>query len=1168
MTLLFQQTLDTSSSDLGEFGTGRIQTMMSIDAERLVGFCTSIHELWSLPLQILIGLWLLYTQVKFTFLAGIFIVILLIPINRILASAIQRSTSKMMDAKDMRISAVSEFLKGFRTVKSCGWEGACETRINRERKRELSALAVRKYLDALCVFFWATTTVIFSTLTFSLFAVSGKQLTAKTVFTSLAIFNVLLGPINAFPWVINGIVEALVSLKRVEAFLNNSREKHGSKPQWRIVDSQTRQTEYHNPIEKIPSEGKNIGGNGEYRTETSQISNPSHTLVCVTGKIGTGKSTFLSSALEDASWLCRILELIQYSNEKPGMVLSYAPQEPWIMTGTIRQNIVLSAPFILERYTEAIRAAALLKDIQCMPFKDMSFVGENGSKLSGGQRARIALARALYRKADVYLLDDILSAVDSKVARSIFENGIRGKLTSGKVVIMTSCDTMCLEAAKMIINVRQGGKVETVIQSDVVDRNLIPEEEKMIDSEGESSPKYKQSQCASLWDISKPFLTSPSRISEVPDTCHDKDNNSEAGTSRADTSGMFEEERAIGHIKWAVCKKYFAWQGAWMPLVFLSLVAMQLTRNASDLWLSYWTSSNHNNHSAIAFFDIVSLDDIDPDQNRTVGAKRSWDGNTDFYLKIFFWLAGVNAICTLFRAFSFAQGGLVAATCAHRQLLEKVMKLSPSFFLENLSGRVLNRFSSDVAAVDDILPFIFNIFLAQLFGLLGVLAVLLLTQPLLLPFLIPMGIFYALLQKFYRKSSRELRRIQAIYTSPIYSNFCSALDGGRIIQVFEAKDFFLSQAKIAINDRQRANLALLGASNWLGLRLQMMAAVISALVAGFSILNKEKGLEHVHSASLVGLSLAYLMPITGLLNGLVTSGAETEQEFVAVERIKEYIELNAQPNTLLPILDDEGMQSWPRKGDIEFRNVTVCYVQGNHKFLALKNFSLNIPSGSRFGLVGRTGAGKSTAMACLIRFVEFLSGNVFIDGIDIRSVPMHHLRKSIGYLPQEAFIFSASVRENIDPLRSYESSDIVEVLKRVGVYQLLCSSGEIDHSASCCGRENTDNGCTSIDESILSLNLGEKGIDLSQGQKQLISLARVLLRRTKIVCLDEAGSALDEEAYAISQTILQEDFRDATILEITHRTSNWERFDMIAVLENGELVECGRPGEISIRQDN
>ena len=1176
MVMIFRKTLLLNSADLECFGTGRVHTMMSVDAERLIGFCTSLHELWSLPLQIIFALWLLYTQVEYAFIAGLLVVLLLIPINKFLARSIQKATGKMMEAKDSRLLVISEFLKGLRTIKSCAWESVCEKRINSHREGELNALAIRKYLDALCVFFWATTTVIFSTLTFTLYAASGKELTPRIVFTSLALFNVLIAPINAFPWVVNGIVEAFVSLRRVEAFLKQSTSREGGVHPigWYSASDGTISVNNH-------TEGN--GASDQQRTEealsnlpvhqpsVSCTRSPSTLVVCVEGNVGTGKSTLLKSLLGEVPTCETMIQFLRrcQKHKEVDLVFSYVPQNVWVTPGSIRNNVILGAPFYPRRYEEVLRASALMDDIALMPDKDLTLVGERGSMLSGGQRARVAIARALYRDADVYLFDDILSAVDTQVAEWILKNAIYGTLTRGKIVIVTTSH-----------HTRLNADVKVSVGSDGFVR--IAHE---IDPEVWTQNKSQESQAPSI----NPAFASADKVEDegadhIEPGCLSGEERALVSSDLSSVSilhesetpplaEMEEEHRAIGHIDWSICRKYMAFQGLWVPMTFVSLLAMQLTRNASDVWLSFWTASSSNEDRS-GFLELdgqwkfrmeAGMMSRLYEYYRTIEVTRNKP--ISFFMTVFVVLAGINAIFTLLRAFSFAQGGLVAARRMHERLLCAVLRLSPSFFISNLSGRILNRFSSDTAAVDDALPFIANIFLAQLFGLLGVIAVLGLAQPYLLPFLLPIGFAYNLLQRYYRNSSRELRRLQAVAASPVYSIFSSALDGGPTIRAFEAEELMMRHAKSAIDNHQRASLALLGASNWLGFRLQSLAAMVASVVttfAAFDLALPGGEWARSHNPGIVGLSLAYLIPITGLLNGLVTSGAETEQELVAVERIQEYIELPAQPATSMPEAPASMLCDWPHSGEVQFRNVGVYYGSEDSRFAALQDFTLHVEGGSRVGIVGRTGAGKSTALACLLRFVEISSGEILIDGVDIRSVPLHRLRRSIGYLPQETFLFSASVRENVDPLGLFSSEDIVWTLRKVGLYNVLCRCAAAEFATVGQHSREKDSQHShhritivqsrNFDEGILALKLGENGFDLSQGQQQLMSLARILLRRTRLVCLDEAGAGLDANTLELTQSVLNEHFSEATIIEITHRLNKWSKYDMIAIVDGGKVV--------------
>ena len=1288
-SLCFRQTLSLSASTLASSpaigGAGRVQTLMAVDTDKVLGIFQGAHELWSLPLQILVALYLLYIQVKSAFVAGLALVLLLIPFNRLLARGIQVASVAMMDAKDRRIAVIGEMLRGIRVVKAAGWEPAFVQKIDAVRRTELRALAVRKYLDAVCVYLWAATSLLFSLGTFGLYVWWGEALTAQIVFTALALFSVLLGPINSFPWVINGIVEAGVSLRRLSSFLhpdNTAPIVYPPPPPPPLPPSTV-------PVISTPLALSICGSfswGGENTPSTPVLrdiglSIPRGRIVVVEGGVAAGKTSLLLALLGELK-PCHTEDYVH--RDESVKRIAYVGQDPWLMQGTIAQNILLnptaavgagegaagtaappppSSIIDIERYEQVLYACALHEDLEKMPRGDGTQVGGggdgSGSTLSGGQRTRVALARALYADPDVYILDDILASVDARVGAWIVRHVLKGPFVQGKTVVLTTHDPSVHAFADVIVTLNKGRITWQRFQ--VQERHgdgLVPPSSAVqrVWRRGWDVASNSTSYYYSKLYAAYSRTAAKGGPEEDHENGDDDDNGGEGDDDKAtsfqnnngnnnnkeeEDENDGEEARAIGHVQWAVYRLYCTFQGVWAPLTLLSLTLMQATRNGSDVWLSYWVS----NQAPPSPSPSPPASPFSPLPTPTpTHVFTPLDPDVAFYLKVLFSLAALNSVFTLLRAFSFAQGGLVAARRLHTRLLASVLSLPPTFFDSTPSGRILNRFSSDISIADDSLPFIANIFLAQAFGLAGVGVVLCFTQPYLLIALAPIIVAYRFLQRYYRCTSREVRRLESIAKSPIYSTFSSVLSGGVCIRAFDAQPVILATLHDAIASQQRASLASLAVSTWLGLRLQVIAAVLASLISGLAVAQHARlipGAAQSVSAGFVGLSLAYALPITGLLNGLLTAGAETEQEMVAVERIAEYIDAEPQQEVLPPVhslqsivvsstpkqqqqhqaerhqtepspelpqtprptglaallengeagggslLTDAHWRTptvpggapspppslhlvWPSQGSISYRNVWLKYTPTSE--YVLQSLSFDIPPGSRAGIVGRTGAGKSSTIACLLRLAEICGGEILIDGVDVRRVPLRRLRTALGYVPQTPFVFSGSVAENLDPRSvhgiasssrslSYTKREMIDALKKVKrLWDALYESGGGGEEG-----EDTEEG---REEEVLEIKIGggeEGSVNLSQGLMQMLCLARVVLQNPKIVLLDEALASVDPVTAEEMQHVVGACFssQGCTVVEIAHRLRCVAACDVVFVMEGGRVAERGGPEELA-----
>ncbi|RZC35044.1 multidrug resistance-associated protein 7 [Asbolus verrucosus] len=717
VTTIYRKTLTVSETVLNSaFSVGEIVNFMSTDTDRIVNSCPSFHALWSIPFQLVVTLYLLYSQVGLAFLSGIAFSIILIPVNKVIANKIGKLSTKLMQEKDARVKMLTEVLRGIKAIKLYVWEQHFLRLITKLRDKELKYLKGRKYLDALCVYFWATTPVLISILTFGTYVLMGNKLTAATVFTGIALLNMLISPLNAFPWVLNGLTEAWVSIKRIqrlldledldldlyynESLLESSQNadiiiKHGIFHWGKELTSEEKSRLHAAQMRRL-SKGKGKGKKTIVHLEHN-VGEDHHLFVLsdinftvkkgefvgVIGSVGCGKSSLLSAILAELS----IPEgEIAVSQVESGF--GFATQQPWLQRGTVRDNILFGKTFEDNRYKAVLFACGLAEDIYLLPAGDLTGVGEGGMTLSGGQKARVALARAVYQDKAVYLLDDILSAVDVKVAKHIFQHCIMGLLKNKTKILCTHHVNYLVHADKIVLMeggvIKQQGKPADVLTN--ID-DILPIELEL----GEST----QSSLSSLLDSVKLDST----MEEESDSVLLQEV-SETGTVELSVYGTYW--KAIGH--------------ALSFIIFLAITVMQTSRNMTDWWLSRWVTNADPSGNTSQFYD----DELNE------GHFYAGDPEilpTSYYMKIYIELVCLNTVFTLLRAFLFAYGGIVAASKIHKLLLKSVLKLTfkgkSTFFDISPIGRILNRFSTDTYTIDDSLPFILNILLAQFFGLLG-----------------------------------------------------------------------------------------------------------------------------------------------------------------------------------------------------------------------------------------------------------------------------------------------------------------------------------------------------------------------------------------------------------------------------------------------------------------
>nr|CAD7396002.1 unnamed protein product [Timema poppensis] len=1047
--------------------------------------------------KIAVTLYLLYNQVGLAFLTGVGFTLILIPINKLVATKIGELSTKMMSSKDERVKLVAEVLQGIRAIKFHVWEEHFIHKINLIRDKELKYLRGRKYLDAICVYFWATTPVLISILTFTTYVLMGNKLTAATVFTSMALLNMLIAPLNAFPWVLNGLMESWVSLKRIQRLMKVPYKFGMDMPDLDLKSYYTTLPKDESELVALIKNGTFIWGsqhsnNEEITSANCAISNVSlrvkkGELVGVMGRVGSGKSSLfaaLSAELE------KISGVVALANLEEGMGL--VAQQAWLQRGTVRDNILFGKNFDDVKYRAVLEACCLQEDIDSLPKGDLTGVGEGGTTLSGGQKARVSLARAVYQDKKLYLLDDILSAVDVQVARHIFQKCVKGMLKDKTCILCTHHPQYLLSADHVIIMedgsiTKQGWSFLLLSKPSFI---LSDYDEFLSSSEYDMGDSKKEKKHGDTIGIAS-----------LGDT-----------TSLGGDSLLEEEGREVGTVRFGVYLTYWKAVGHLLGVALIvAMILMQSSRNLTDLWLSYWVTHANSTLS-----------------NVTYGAV---EDDTKYYLTVYGILAGLNSVFTLLRAFLFAYAGLHAATSIHKLLLNSIMRARILFFDLSPLGRILNRFSSDTYTVDDSLPFIMNILLAQFFSVIGeiisTIFIIIYGLPWLVLILAPLVPIYHWLQNHYRLTSRELKRLSSTTLSPMYSHFGETLAGIATVRSFRATSRFKRENEYHLELNQKCQYASQAAGQWLGLRLQFIGV---AMITGVGVIAVLQHQFDVANPGLIGLAISYALSITGSLNGLVNSFTETEKEMIAVERVSQYV-TEVEPERSRELCSPP--YGWPSQGVIVFKNVFLKYRE--HLIPSLDGVTFETRPAEKIGVVGRTGAGKSSLLVALFRMCEIDSGEIFIDTVNIAHIGLTALRSKLAIIPQDPFLFSGTVRENLDPLEEHRDPQLWDALQRCHLVAAVRKLGGLE------------------------AHVGPGGSHLSVGQRQLVCLVRAVLHNAKILCIDEATANVDQETDGYIQQTLRSSFRQSTVITISHRVRTIMDSDRVMVMANGRVIEFDTP---------
>ncbi|KAK9467404.1 P-loop containing nucleoside triphosphate hydrolase protein [Lipomyces arxii] len=1089
--------------------TGDIVNLMSVDAQRLQDIVQNGQVLWSGPFQIFLCLYSLYGLLGNSMWAGVFVMIIMIPANGFIARK-QRSLQKaQMKTKDLRTRLTTEILTNIKSVKLYGWEKPYMDKLSHVRNDlELQNLKIMGIFSAVSSFLWACAPFLVSCSTFGIFVyTSSIPLSTDIVFPALALFNLLTFPLAMFPTAVTMLVESSVAANRLCEFFLASELQDDA-----VVrkDAVTEMGEASVIIKDGTFLWDNSGTHPPALKDVNFTASKGD-LACIVGRVGSGKSGFMQAILGDLY------------KEKGSVVvhgrIAYAAQSPWIMNATVKENITFGSRFQADFYEKTIKACALVEDFAQLPDGDETIVGEKGISLSGGQKARLSLARAVYARADIYILDDPLSAVDQHVGRHLIDNvlGPSGLLASKTRILATNAITV-LSHASNITMLRDGEIIEQGLFEDVMNAkseifNLIKEfgKKATVTEEVESETSSATAVESGSEDEDETALKRPSRRASVS-TLRRASTASIKRPQIVDDesqkrSRQVKEHSEQGQVKWTVYKEYAKAANLFGVVAFMVLlVTSQGVSVLGNVWLEHWSEVNTD---------------------------AGTNPNTGMYLGVYLFFgifASSLTVCYTLVLFIFCS--IEAARKLHNRMAECVVRSPMSFFDTTPIGRVINRFTTDIYRVDEVLTRVFSMFFNNTIRVCFTLIVISFTTPAFVFLILPLTGLYLYYQRFYLRTSRELKRLDSVSRSPIYAHFQESLSGLSTIRAFKQIERFNNVNEFHVDYNLRAYFPSISANRWLSVRLEFIGSVIIFAAAGFAIVSVSSGGVR---AGLVGLAMSYALQITQSLSWIVRMTVEVEVNTVSVERILEYSKLPNEAPAVIP--GHRPPAAWPTSGELVFDHYSTRYRDGLD--LVLKDINIHIKPREKVGIVGRTGAGKSSLTLALFRMIEAAEGNIEIDSIDTSSIGLSDLRHRLAIIPQDSQAFEGTIKDNLDPSHAHDDTELWEVL-------------ELSHLKDHVAR--MDGG--------LYARVAEGGSNLSVGQRQLMSLARALLTPSKILVLDEATAAVDVETDQILQETIRKEFKDRTILTIAHRLNTIIDSDKIVVLSAGRVAEFDSPANL------
>mmetsp|Transcript_20744 Transcript_20744/g.29812 ORF Transcript_20744/g.29812 Transcript_20744/m.29812 type:complete len:1497 (+) Transcript_20744:45-4535(+) len=1294
VTSVFEKSLVVSAGVLSRRTIGEISNLMSVDSTRLQTLTNYLHAIWYSFVQIALALFFLWGQVGPACLGGITIIIIAIPVTQQISARLKKIQKELSEVRDARVKLNNEVLSGMKVIKFQAWEQEFQSRIDEARSRELEVYRRAIYLQTLSGAVYTALPLSVGICTFTVYVSMGNELDVATALTSLALFEILRFPLFILPMVINNIVEARVSIDRVQSFLLEPEKrpvpseplrdtgilfsnatlvyesikqrlsppvselsqsaaflcdarssptppsvprvlagalyvvrgvwyciratysgavtlcmkcflgKSLATPAKSITTSVMSDVEFELLVRRAQVEAAEMrlltleeqqktGNFSKVNSRVSRMSgrssraqgqkgvrgadSPLHTLgnegqtekdgntaegdveltvvsddkteevdegkdrgerlltlfrvsmqasrgalLCIVGKVGSGKSSILMSLLGDM--LCVLGEVAIRGR------VAYVGQRPFIQNCTLKENILFGCAYDQEKYDRTLKMCALLPDLEVLPAGDQTEIGERGINLSGGQKARVALARAVYADTDVVLLDDPLAAVDAHVGQHLFDECVMSLVAANKCVVLVTNALQFIREATGIVVLDGGCVVESGSYDELMARQgpfwdmMATHAEGMCAADDAraiqtSSDPVHDSSLTGLdgekgssadGDVGTPARTRGLSTSSASSSSSKHQVKAEKQKTNADSGKLMStEDREVGSVSLKVYGKWaIAAGGLYAGVIMIAIFAFgEFTSVMASYWLSYWSAHRDDNSA--------------------------W-----YYLKIYIGInCGVLVVMTC-RDLYTALVGWRAGRHLFGGMMVSVLHAPMAFFDTTPMGRILNRFTKDVLTVDVDIPRTVKMYLGTMAKVVSTVLYISIITPLFLLGLGPIAFFYYKAQQYFIKTSRELTRLDSVSRSPIYALFSETLDGLSTIRAFGEERRLTNKSNGLLDANQRAYFLNFSANCWLGVRLELAGTLIITFAALSAVISRQfyvhDTVENRHEfAGMAGLAISLALGVTQSLNWSVRMASDLESQMVAVERVESFATMEQEAAHLKPLTDPSDESHWPTEGELKLTNVSMRYRPDLP--LVLAGVTVHIKPREKVGIVGRTGAGKSSLVTAILRLVEISGGKIEIDGVDVSTLGLRTLRSAVAIIPQDPVLFSGTVRSNLDPFNLYTDGQCWESIRR-----------------------------TQLAESIRTLQdrVEDNGANFSVGQRQLLCIARALLSKAKVIIMDEATAAVDVETDAAIQQTIREEFAYATCLTVAHRLNTILDSDKVMVMDKGKVAEYDTPQKL------
>lgn len=1114
--MIFRKVLRVSTSSLVDMNIGQIMNVLANDLTRFEDLSWYLPFLLCAPFMIIFVLIFTLIYLGEACVGGLVVLLVFILLQAFVGNLFKSFRHKTARVTDQRIKLMAELISAIKLIKLYTWEEPFEERVQKIRKNEIVHFRKTFVLKGINNALYFVTTRLMLFFTYLIYVLRGYTLNSFATFVTMSLYDAI--RLTVTRWTPKAIAigaESLAACGRIEKILllpEKSTRADGCANE--ILSDRSSLSKRSESISL-----DNLSARWTRKLQKDNLHDLSLSinqgeLIILIGSVGSGKSCFLNALLNE-------IEITSGKMQIRGE-LSYAPQEPWCFGGTVKENVLCSSKFHPERYQKVIEACCLKRDIRMLPLGDDTFVGERGYQLSGGQKARLSLARAIYRESQIYLLDDPLSAVDAKVANHIFNKCIR-QFLKDKTVILVTHQLQFLPWADRIVLMEDGHITSCAPYSEIMDR-------------GVEIASLVRSNSVAQEELSEEKASRSRRVSSSSDglkSCELVEENSKERVTEKTSNGYSEkksplareEKSASGKISFKIYWKYLTC-GKNCSFLLLSLFAALISQaiyQLNDVWLAAWTDSEESKS--------LAANETKPSIASSLILPNLSD-NTGLY-------CGLTLILFIFgflRAFFIFLLCLSSSIALHNSLFQKLLRAPLFFYNVNAVGRILNRVTGDIGTIDQTIPDLLIELVSFFMQVAGIVALTIVKQPLLIVVVILLTLIAIPVRLMYIQTARDIQRLDSLSKSPVYSYMSTILSSLVTVRSFKIADKLENNFKGLLGDTISTKFHVLCADRSIGFILDNITTLYITAVTLVVMIQTNI------SPSDAGLILASSLQLSGIFQSAVKSSADLETKMISCERVFEYIAIEPEAPLDIPEIDSK-LTSWPKDGFIQFRSVDLQYSEQLEK--VLKGVTFDVQSGSKVAIVGRTGAGKSSLLTVLFRLYELnnssnnntqVPAGIFIDNVDIKSLGLRHLRSRLSIIPQEPILFSGTIRSNLDPFNKYSDDELWQALDSS---HLKAAVNEMPGQ--------------------LSALVTEGGSNLSLGQRQLLCLSRALLKKNKILVCDEATANVDKETDNIIQQTIKNNFQTCTVLTIAHRLNTIIDMDKVLVMDEGRIVEYDEP---------